>query len=111
MTLACARIPKTPEQDIIYDFEGVEIVPENPNVFWLALKDWAMRLFPIFNPRKNGAKTLIVFLCWLQVIHCSFFFSSPARTGILLLRLRMNRNFDGRFAQNIRDDSFYFPPI
>ena len=70
-----------------------------------------MRLFPVFNPRKNGAKIRIVFLCLLHVILSTFLFSSRAKTGILLLRLRINCNFDERFVENIRDDSFYFQPI
>ena len=70
-----------------------------------------MGLFPVFNPRKNGAKTRIVFLCLLHVTLCTFFFSSTAKTGILLLWLRINRNFDERFVENIRDDCFYFQPI
>ena len=95
----------------LFNSEGVETVPENPNVYWLASKDWAMGLFPVFNPRKNGAKTLIVLLCLSNVILCSFSFSSPARTGILLLRLRINRNFDQRIVENIRDDFLYFQPV
>ena len=60
-----------------------------------------MGLFPVFNPRKNGARTQIVMLCMLHVILCSFF-SSPAGTGILLFRLGINRNFDERVDENNR---------
>ena len=103
--------PQTTAQDIIHDVEEVKIVPKKPSVYWMALKDWATGLFPVFHPRKNGAKSLIVFLCMLHVILCSLFFLSPARTGILLLRLHINRNFGERVVEDIRDDSFHFKPI
>ena len=70
-----------------------------------------MRLFSVFNPGKNGAKTLIVLLCLLHVTVCSSFFLGPARPGFLLLGLRISPNFDRRVVENIRDDSFYFQQI
>ena len=48
---------KTSTQDIIYEIEGVKVVPENPTVSWMALWDGEIGLFPVFNPRKNDAKT------------------------------------------------------
>ena len=70
-----------------------------------------MELLSVFNPGKNDAKTLIVFLCLLHVSLYSFFVLSPAKTGTLLLRLRINCNFDELVVENIRDDSFHFQTI
>ena len=66
-----------------------------------------MGLYLVFNRRKNGAKTLIILLCSLHLILCFFFSSSPARTGILLFWLRINRHFDRRVVESIREDFFF----
>ena len=90
---------------------GNQNSPREPKCLLIGLVGLSIGVFPVFNPKKNGAKTLIVFLCLLHVIHSSFFFLSPTKTGVVLFRLRINRTFEGRIGENFRDDSSHFHPF